>query len=142
MGDTCMNHIIYTNDTTLLDPSPAARKKLLEIATQFTNESELVANMKKTKCMAIKLKCDKSLHVSTLYINEEAIETASKESYLGVDITEDFKDDRATMEKSHCFYLQLLLVLLICDTSIMSSLPLVCMLFLSYLLIYTYLYMK
>ena len=40
------------------------------------------------------------------------------------------------------FLLQLLLVLLICDTSIMSSFPLVCMLFLSYLFMYTYLYMK
>ena len=40
------------------------------------------------------------------------------------------------------FLLQLLLVLLICDTSIMSSFPHVCMLFLSYLFIYTYLYMK
>ena len=40
------------------------------------------------------------------------------------------------------FLLQLLLVLLICDTSIMSSFPLGCMLFLSYLFIYTYLYMK
>ena len=40
------------------------------------------------------------------------------------------------------FLLQLLLVLLICDTSIMSSFPLVCMLFLLYLFIYTYLYMK
>ena len=40
------------------------------------------------------------------------------------------------------FLLQLLLVLLICDTSIMSSFPLVCMLFLLYLFIYTYLHMK
>ena len=40
------------------------------------------------------------------------------------------------------FLLQLLLVLLICDTSIMLSFLRVCMLFLSYLFIYTYLYMK
>ena len=40
------------------------------------------------------------------------------------------------------FLLQFLLVLLICDTSVMSSFPLVCMSFLSYLFIYTYLYMK
>ena len=40
------------------------------------------------------------------------------------------------------FVLQLLSVLLICDTSIMSSFPLVCMLFLSYLFTYTYSHIK
>ena len=62
-GDTCMNHIIYADDTALLALSPAALQKLLDIAAQFINERELVANMKKTKCMAIKNKCDKALYV-------------------------------------------------------------------------------
>ena len=45
-------------------------------------------------------------------------------------------------ENKLLFLLQLLLVLLICDPSIMSSFPLVCVLFLSYLFINTYLHMK
>ena len=93
-----MNHIIYADDTALLAPSPAAPQKLLDIAAQFINERELVANMKKTKCMAMKPKCDKVLYVPTFYLNGEAIKTASKESYLGVDSTDDFKDD-STIEK-------------------------------------------
>ena len=55
-NDTCMNHIIYADDTVLLAPSPAALQKLLDIAAQFINGRDLVANMKKTKCMAIKPK--------------------------------------------------------------------------------------
>ena len=47
-----------------------------------------------------------------------------------------------TMEINILLLLQLHLVLLICDTSILSSFPLVCMLFLSYLFTYTYLHMK
>ena len=43
IGDTCMNHIIYADDTALLAPSPAALQKLLDIAAQFINEKELVA---------------------------------------------------------------------------------------------------
>ena len=62
-----MNHIIYADDT-LLAPSPAALQKLLDIAAQFINERELVANMKKTKCMAIKPKCDKALYVPIFFI--------------------------------------------------------------------------
>ena len=60
IGDTCMNHIIYVYDTVLLAPSPAALQKLLDIAAQFINDRELVANMKKNKCMTIKpsvIKC-------------------------------------------------------------------------------------
>ena len=53
-----MNLIIYADDTALLVPSPAALQKLLDIAAQFINKRELVANMTKTKCMAIKPKCD------------------------------------------------------------------------------------
>ena len=48
--------------------------------------------------MAIKPKCDKALYVPTFYLNGEAIKTTSKESYLGVDINDDFKDD-STIEK-------------------------------------------
>ena len=40
----------------------------------------------------------KALYVPTFYLNGEAIKTTSKESYLGVDITDDFKDD-STIEK-------------------------------------------
>ena len=98
IGDTCMNHIIYADDTALLAPSPAALQKLLDIAAQFINENKLVANMKKTKCMAIRPKCDKALYVPIFYLNGVAIKTTSKESYLGVDITDDFKDD-STIEK-------------------------------------------
>ena len=36
--------------------------------------------------------------VPILYLNGVAIKTTSKESYLGVDITDDFKDD-STIEK-------------------------------------------
>ena len=48
--------------------------------------------------MAIKPKCDKAPYVPTFYPNREAIKTTSKESYLAVDITDDFKDD-STIEK-------------------------------------------
>ena len=39
-----------------------------------------MANMKQTKCMAIKAKCDKGLYVPTFYLNGEAIKTTSNES--------------------------------------------------------------
>ena len=48
-----------------------------------------MANMKKTKCMATKPKCDKVLYVRTFYLNGKVNKTTSKESYLGVDITDD-----------------------------------------------------
>ena len=84
-----MNHTIYADDTALLATSPAALQKLLDIAAQFINEREPVANMKKTKCMAIKPKYDKALYVRTFYLNGKVNKTTSKESYLGVDITDD-----------------------------------------------------
>ena len=72
-----MIHIIYADDTTLLAPSTAAPQKLLDIAAQFINETDFVADMK-TKCMAIKHKCAKALYVPTFCLNEEAIKTTSK----------------------------------------------------------------
>ena len=60
---------IYADDTALLAPSPAALQKSLDIAAQFINERELVADMKKTKCMAIKPKCDKALYVPTFWMD-------------------------------------------------------------------------
>ena len=101
-----MNHIIYADDTALLAPSPAALQKLLDIAAQFIDERELVANMKKTKCKAIKPKCDKALYVPTFYLNGVAIKKTSKESYLGVDITDDFKDDSTIENKLVEFMLE------------------------------------
>ena len=64
IGDTYMYHIIYADDAALLAPSPAALQKLLDIAAQFINDRELVANMRKTKCMVIKPKCGKALYIS------------------------------------------------------------------------------
>ena len=100
IGETCMNHIIYADDTALLAPSPAALQKLIDIAAGFINERELVVNMKKTKCMTIKPKCDKVLHVPTVYMNGNAIETKCKESYLGVNITDEFKDDSSIAKQA------------------------------------------
>ena len=104
IGETCMNHIIYADDTALLAPSPAALQKLIDIAAGFINERELVVNMKKTKCMTIKPKCDKVLHVPTFYMNGNAIKTTCKESYLGVDITDDFKDDSSIAKQARGMY--------------------------------------
>ena len=85
--------IIYADDTVLLAPSPAALQKLIGIAAGFINEGELLINMKKTKYMVIKPNCYKVLHVPTFYVYGKAIKTTSIESYLGGDITDDFKDD-------------------------------------------------
>ena len=54
--------------------------------------------------MAVKPKCDKALYVQTFYLNGEAIKT-SKESYLGVDITDDFKDDSTIAKQTRGIYL-------------------------------------
>ena len=67
MGETCMNHVIYADDTTLLAPSPTARQNLIDITAGFIKR-ELVVNMKKTKRMVIKPKCDNVLHVPILIL--------------------------------------------------------------------------
>ena len=57
-----------------------------------------MANMKKTKCMAIKPKCDKGLYVQTFILKDRQLKQRVTGTTRSGYITDDLKDD-STIEK-------------------------------------------
>jgi exonuclease III len=93
-NNVCVNHLFYADDTILMAPSPLALQILIDKCQEFALCNEMVFNPKKTKCMAILPKYLRKLNVPTLFLDCKPISMVVEHKYLGIFITDKFKDDR------------------------------------------------
>ena len=95
INSVSFNHLVYADDTVLLAPSPNALQILISRCEQFAKCHDLLFNVKKTKCMCIKPELLKDIHVPKFFLNGSPITQVAEECYLGVNITENCRDDSA-----------------------------------------------
>ena len=83
LNSTCINHLVYADDTVLLAPSPTALQKLIDRCADFANRHGLIYNEIKTKYMCVKPSDCKHLRVPHVTLNDSPINTVHAEKYLG-----------------------------------------------------------
>ena len=104
INDTCVNHIIYADDSVLLSPSPAGLQKLLDICNIYAENHDITYNIKKSICMCLKPSNVKRMHVPTMNLNGKPLKLVQSYKYLGVIINENFTDDKDVERQLRCLY--------------------------------------
>jgi len=93
VNGTCINHLVYADDTVLLAPSPSALQQLIDCCERFASSNDIIYNSKKTVVMCIKSKKYRDIFVPDFLLYGKALRLVSEEKYLGCIISDDFKDD-------------------------------------------------
>ena len=99
-----INHLQYADDSVILAPTPNALQKLLDICGNFALEVELMYNIKKTVCMAIKPKWLKDIENVDVYLNNKPIKLVTEHKYLGIMISQDLCDDIDIKQQKRALY--------------------------------------
>jgi len=104
VNSACVNHLVYADDLVLLAPSPFALQNLMDIASGFFADNNLVINVKKTKCMSFKSVIDKNIHVPLFYINSCVVSVVQEFCYLGYTLSSDCNDNGAILKEVRGIY--------------------------------------
>lgn len=89
LNNTCLNHLIYADDLTLLAPSVSGLQKLLDICVNYAIEHNITFNTKKSVAMYIKPKNIYLSNIPKVYMDGNCVEYKHKHKYLGVIVSSD-----------------------------------------------------
>ena len=92
--DKSFNHLMYTDNMTVMAPSVKGLQNLINISASYAREHKIVLNTSKTVCLCISTKSYKPKHLPTVYLNNAHLKYVSSFKYLGFAISEDFNDYR------------------------------------------------
>ena len=92
IGNMCINHLMYADDSVLLAPSPYALQKLIGICEQYAKNNEVVYNSKKTVCMVIKSKKLRDVAIPDITLNGINLKWIDFHKYLGFYLRNDMSD--------------------------------------------------
>ena len=95
---------VYADDTVLLGASPAALQQLINYCVKFAGDDEIFYNLKKTKCMCIRLKSMKDVYFPKLYLSDKVVQVVDNEKYLGSFISKDLSDDDDILRQMRSIY--------------------------------------
>lgn len=93
INNVCYNHLIYADDTVLLAPSATALQQLLDTCCDFIAKNDLQLNAAKSKYMVFGSDITKGIQHPDVFIEGQAIRFYTNVKYLGVQISENLKDD-------------------------------------------------
>ena len=93
MNGTCVNHLIYADDTVIMAPSPAGLQTLLDLCSTYGVQHDIIYNAKKTRCMCFRSNRYKDIYVPEIRLNGQTITNVECHKYLGVLINDQLKDD-------------------------------------------------
>ena len=106
IGSQCINHLFYADDVVLLAPSPMSLSLLLNICEDFSKDSELSYNEKKTVCMCIRSKNYKDLQPTNQFLNGVVLDWVDQYKYLGAVLKSDMSDNRDMERQIRFLYCQ------------------------------------
>ena len=104
LNGVLFNHFLYADDSVICAPSPSALQKLIDLCESFAANNCIVYNVKKTKIMCFKPKSLQKLHVPVFSLSYKNIRLVNKEKYLGLELSDDLKDDQDLMRQLRCIY--------------------------------------
>ena len=95
---------MYADDTCIIAPSPSALQKLLDICSAFAVNNSVLFNEEKTKCMCMKPRSMKKLHVPHIFLNNACLKFTESCKYLGINVHRDLSDDSDVIRHVRCIY--------------------------------------
>lgn len=98
------NHLMYADDSCIIAPSPVALQKLLDICCDFATDNAILYNEKKTKCICFKPLALSDLFIPDICLNSKLLEFITEQKYLGVLLTNSFKDDVDILRQVKALY--------------------------------------
>ena len=70
-----INNLLYADDSCIVASSPSGLQKLIDICSEYATANTIVFNESKTKCVCFKPKCLKNLHVPSIFLNNNELES-------------------------------------------------------------------
>jgi len=104
INNTCINHLLYADDSVIMAPSPYALQMLINECEKYAKDNEMIYNAKKTVCMAILPKCLQHLNIPTMYLNNKGLDWVNEHKYLGIFINSNFSDVRDIKRQMRATY--------------------------------------
>jgi hypothetical protein len=104
LNSICVNHLNYADDCVLLAPSPQALQELIDTCVNYARHNEIIYNVKKTVCMAFIPKRYGKLHIPTVLLGDRALKWVKEQKYLGVILSNDYKDNLDIKRQIKSFY--------------------------------------
>jgi len=93
IGNTCINHLNYADDTIILAPTIFALQELLDLCVDYAKDVGILYNLKKTKCMYFKPKSYNNVHVPVISMDGFRLNFVSSHKYLGCILEPGIKDN-------------------------------------------------
>ena len=103
IDNVCMNHLFYADDMCLLAPSPVGIQELINICEKYGNDHDILYNSVKSKCMSI-LPSRYNLSIPNVTLNAVLLVYTDSIKYLGVFLSQSFKDDVDIKRQLRCLY--------------------------------------
>ena len=106
INNVCFNHLFYADDSVLIAPSPRALQTLIDISFQFSKNSHLVYNIKKTKTMCITSERRKDVTCPLFLLDDTPLTHVHSQSYLGYFINSESCDDDSVDDVIRSVYIR------------------------------------
>ena len=104
INGTCVNHLVYADDTVLIAPSPMALQELLNCCAEFASNHDIIYNAKKTVVMCVKSKKFNDIYVPAFSLRDKVLRVVTEEKYLGFVVSDDCKDDNDITRQMRSLY--------------------------------------
>jgi hypothetical protein len=107
IGDIFIGALAYTDDISLLSPTPSGMRKLLSICENYANEFKILFNAAKSKCIFIapsKYRTDRSSPIPEFYVSGHRTEYTDHWPHLGhiIDNNSDDQEDILQQRNKLC----------------------------------------
>ena len=106
MGDSIVNHLMYSDDFVLLSPYSAGLQQMLKLCSQYGMEHDIKCNAKKSKIMIGRSSGDRKLIFPTFYLSDSPLDLCEEIQYLGHVISDDWTDDKDIYRQRCKIYVQ------------------------------------
>ena len=104
INGTCVNNLMYADDSVVLAPSPFALQRLLCICEQYAQNNEITYNVKKTVCMNVMSKLCKNIKVPSVQLYGSALKWVESHKYLGVILQNNMCDGADMRRQCRAIY--------------------------------------
>ena len=106
VGDSLINHLMYTDDLVIFSPYSAGLQQLLSVCSQYGFDFNIKYNAKKSKVMIVRSREDRQSKFPDFYLSEAALSVCSEITYLGHIISNDLTDDKDIYRQRRKLYAQ------------------------------------
>jgi len=112
IGNTLLNHLMYTDDLVVMSPSTVGFQQLLDIGFKYGGQFDVQYNARKSVVLVCRTKEDQKQHFPMFHLSGQCICVSNCAKYLGHIITDKMEDDADRNRQRRMLYVQANMLLL------------------------------